>query len=252
MSSDCSVVIAAAGVGSRLGLNLPKALVEVNGRTVLERLLTTCLTDVADIRLVVGFRADEVIAHALSIRRDIIIVRNPSFRETSVRHSFWLATRHLRKECIVIDGDLVIDPDSFAAFQVQASRPDVHSLVGVSPAASEDAVFARVDEQRRLRAFSRQDAGPYEWCGVAKLPASVFEARTEYVFEAIETVLPAQAFLLRTAEVDTRRDLDAARRFALELDDREANQLQAASGPSALSDSPDARATTISRALLST
>ena len=41
-------MIAAAGIGSRLGMNLPKSLVEINGRTVLERLLTECLHDVAD------------------------------------------------------------------------------------------------------------------------------------------------------------------------------------------------------------
>ena len=65
MSSDFTVVIAAAGIGSRLGMNLPKSLVEINGRTVLERLLTECLHDVADVRLVVGFRADEVVGRPL-------------------------------------------------------------------------------------------------------------------------------------------------------------------------------------------
>ena len=93
MSSDFTVVIAAAGIGSRLGMNLPKSLVEINGRTVLERLLTECLHDVADVRLVVGFRADEVMAHARSVRNDLVFVRNPAFRDTGVRHSFWLASR---------------------------------------------------------------------------------------------------------------------------------------------------------------
>lgn len=216
MSSDLTVVIAAAGIGSRLGMNLPKALVDVNGQTVLERLLTTCLADVKDIRLVVGFRAEEVTAHALSIRSDIVIVRNPSFRDTSVRHSFWLASRHTRNPCLFIDGDMLIDPASFTAFREEAERAEV--LVGVSAAASEDAVYADVDQHGLLQRFSRKPGWAHEWCGVAKLPPSLFETDTEYVFGCIEQVLPAPSFVLRTAEVDTRQDLDAARAFARELD----------------------------------
>lgn len=218
MLSDCTVVIAAAGIGSRLGMNMPKALVEIQGKTVLERLLTTCLADMPDVRLVVGFREDEVTAHALSIRKDLIIVRNPNFRETSVRHSFWLAARHVRRDLIIVDGDMLIDPGSFRAFRARATEPDAHALIGVSPAASEDAVYAQLDPRGQLQAFSRQTHCPHEWCGVAKLPARVFDSSHGYVFEAIEPILPAPAFVLRAAEIDTRRDLDAAKAFAKELD----------------------------------
>ena len=218
MSSDLTVVIAAAGIGSRLGMNLPKALVEVQGRTVLERLLTTCLAEVKDIRLVVGFRADEVSAHALSIRKDIIIVRNPSFRDTSVRHSFWLGSRHATAPCLFIDGDMLIDPASFQAFMREARQTEV--LVGVSRAASEDAVYAEVDDHGLLQRFSRQPGWAHEWCGVAKLPPSLFQTDVEYVFQCIDRVLPAPSFALSTAEVDTRQDLEAAQRFARALDAR--------------------------------
>jgi choline kinase len=218
MSSDLTVVIAAAGIGSRLGMNLPKALVDIHGRTVLERLLTDCLADVKDIRLVVGFRADEVMAHARSIRKDIIMVRNPAFRDTSVRHSFWLASRHTQAPCLFIDGDMLVDPDSLHAFRQAAEHTEV--LVGVSPATSEDAVYAEVDEQGLLRRFSRQPGWAHEWCGIAKLPPSLFHGQTEYVFQCIEPVLPAPAFLLKAAEVDTRKDLEAAKAFARELDAR--------------------------------
>ncbi len=165
MSSDFTVVIAAAGIGSRLGMNLPKSLVEINGRTVLERLLTECLHDVADVRLVVGFRADEVMAHARSVRNDLVFVRNPAFRDTGVRHSFWLASRHVSQPCLFIDGDMLIDPESFRDFRRAAEKTE--ALIGVTPSTSEDAVYADVDAQGMLQRFSRKDRWAHEWCGVA-------------------------------------------------------------------------------------
>jgi choline kinase len=227
MSSDLTVVIAAAGIGSRLGMNLPKAMVDIHGRTVLERLLTDCLADVRDIRLVVGFRADEVMAHARSIRKDIIMVRNPAFRDTSVRHSFWLASRHAQQPCLFIDGDMLIDPASLQAFRQAAEQTEV--LVGVSPSSSED-VYADVDEKGLLRRFSRQAGWAHEWCGVAKLPPALFQGHSEYVFECIERVLPAPAFLLKAAEVDTRKDLEAAKAFARQLDAQRDRQMAALAG----------------------
>lgn len=218
MSSDFTVVIAAAGIGSRLGMNLPKSLVEINGRTVLERLLTECLHDVADVRLVVGFRADEVMAHARSVRNDLVFVRNPAFRDTGVRHSFWLASRHVSQSCLFIDGDMLIDPESFRDFRRAAEKAE--ALIGVTPSASEDAVYADVDAQGMLQRFSRKDRWAHEWCGVAKLPPQLFNGQGEYVFQCIERILPAPAFTLRAAEIDTRQDLEVAKAFARELDAR--------------------------------
>lgn len=81
------IIIAAAGLGSRLGHGKPKALIEVGGRTVIERMLTDCLSDEKDIRVVVGFQEQEVIDHVRSIRPDVIFVRNPDFRDGAARRS---------------------------------------------------------------------------------------------------------------------------------------------------------------------
>ena len=55
-----TVIISCAGVGSRLGLNIPKCLVEINNKSLLEFQLEQ-LQDVDDIRVVVGYKKDLVI-----------------------------------------------------------------------------------------------------------------------------------------------------------------------------------------------
>jgi choline kinase len=217
MPADLPILIAAAGIGSRLGMNMPKCLVEVHGRSLLERLLVDVLADERDVRVIVGFRADEVIAKARSVRNDLLFVRNPSFRDTSVRHSFWLAARHVTGPCIIIDGDMLVEPDSWRAFRAEAQRHE--TLVGVAAASTTDAVFADVDVLgQQVRRFTRRDRLGHEWCGVAKLSPRLFERQTEYVFECIEPILPAPVFELDTAEVDTQQDLRLAVQFAQRID----------------------------------
>lgn len=218
MQSDIPVLIAAAGIGSRLGMNMPKCLVEVNGRSLLERLLADVLAEERDVRLIVGFLADEVIAAARKVRDDVIIVRNPSFRDTSVRHSFWLAARHIDESCIVIDGDTLIDPRSYRAFRQAAEHTS--TLVGLTPTQTTDAVFASAGgNPLEVTGFSRVQAARHEWCGVAKLPSRTFAEPNDYVFQCIERLLPAPAYVLDVAEVDTQADLANACAFAKRIDD---------------------------------
>ncbi len=75
MSSVKSVVISCAGVGSRLGLATTKALVDVGGISIIGRQLEM-LRDVEDIRVVVGYQAQDVIIEARKYRNDIIFVYN--------------------------------------------------------------------------------------------------------------------------------------------------------------------------------
>ena len=76
------VVIACAGFGSRLGKKMPKCLVQVKGRTLLSYLLEMT-QEIEDVRVVVGFHAEDVIAEALRCRPDVKIV---SKRKYGVDH----------------------------------------------------------------------------------------------------------------------------------------------------------------------
>lgn len=73
MSSVKSVVISCAGIGSRLGLGLTKALVQINGRSLISWQLEL-FKDVEDIRIVIGFQANDIIEEVRKHRQDVIFI----------------------------------------------------------------------------------------------------------------------------------------------------------------------------------
>ncbi|WP_256221923.1 NTP transferase domain-containing protein [Pseudomonas sp. NBRC 111127] len=119
MSLVKHVVISAAGIGSRLGLNKPKCLVEVAGRSLLDWHLSR-LQWAETVWLVVGFHEEDVIEHAIALRPDLIVVRNPDYARTNTLQSIYRVSRHLRERMLVLDADTVMEPESFKAF-LQAS-----------------------------------------------------------------------------------------------------------------------------------
>ena len=75
MPSIKSVVISCAGIGSRLGLGLTKALVKINGQSLIS-LQLKMFKDVEDVRIVVGFQANDIIEEVLKYRKDVVFVFN--------------------------------------------------------------------------------------------------------------------------------------------------------------------------------
>lgn len=65
--SDAVTVVSAAGLGTRLGLNKPKSLVEVAGKPVLQWQLEM-LRDVEDVIVVAGFQAKAVVELVRDLR----------------------------------------------------------------------------------------------------------------------------------------------------------------------------------------
>jgi L-glutamine-phosphate cytidylyltransferase len=98
-------VILAAGRGSRLGRHTddrPKCLVEVAGRTLLDRHLATLAeAGIAEIAVVTGYQAARVKAQAPAT------FHAPRWHETNMVVSLTAATRWLREQpCLVAYGDI--------------------------------------------------------------------------------------------------------------------------------------------------
>jgi len=96
--SEITAVILAAGLGSRLGgrtTDLPKALVPVNGRPILEyqfRALSTC--GIRKVGVVVGHASQAIRDFVRSWRSEgihIDLVENPEYATSNSAHSFWHA-----------------------------------------------------------------------------------------------------------------------------------------------------------------
>lgn len=195
-------VIAAAGLGSRLGRGHPKCLLEVQGISILQRQLRL-LEHVPDVRVVVGFEEKQVIAAARAVRTDVIFVRNPAFRSTSTLQSYAMGASGLAKDCLFMDADILFEPQSFSAFlgTCQPNEP----LIGVTAAKTTDAVFAHLDGSTLTR-FSRTDRAPNEWANLCWLPARFCEGGTGAVFELLADALPLQYRMIESFEIDTPED----------------------------------------------
>lgn len=199
-----NAVIAAAGLGSRLGHGKPKCLVEIDGVSILSHLLSL-LTDVEDVRVVIGFEERAVISEIKRIRPDVIAVRNPDFRSTTTLHSYAAGARYLKGDCLFMDGDILFEPDSFRRF-VATCKPDSPRLA-ITKTKTKDAVFLDLEGEMVTR-LRRGEPSEYEWANVAWLPVRFFQQlENTPVFEHLGQYMPIEAGILTSYEIDTETDL---------------------------------------------
>lgn len=194
-------------MGSRMGLGIPKCLIEVGGRPIIAHLLDR-LAEVEDVRIVVGFDAPNVMRRIRDIRRDVTFVVNPSYRMTTTLHSYVMGGAHLRTPALYMDADILFEPSSFRAFLEGAGAAPETPLIAVTEAKTQDCVYAHVDEAMRITGFSREAPGPFEWANLAWLPPGVLEAKPCAVYEQLATRLPLQAREIESYEMDTPEDLE--------------------------------------------
>jgi len=232
-------VILAAGVSSRLyplTADTPKALLDVGGRAILDRLLDG-LADAGVRRAVVvtGYRADRIAAHLAATRPRIPVetVINPAFASTNNAASLSLARAATGSEQFVVcDGDVVFSRSPFPA--LVAARYDSAVVVDRAAVLDDEAMKVAVDSQSRITRLSKQldaksSAGesigiqkvggaalPALWSALDELLAT--RAATAYYEDAFQLLIdrgvpfgmsPIESGTWR--EVDDAADLEAAR-----------------------------------------
>lgn len=216
MQPVTSAVIAAAGLGSRLGAGMPKCLIEIEGRNILTRLVDILSRHVSAIHVVIGYREELVVEYCARHHRDVVLVRNPDYRTTNTAQSFALGAQHLSGKTLFLDGDLLLSATSVAGFIDAAASHQI--LVGLTDPKSENTVYASGatdGETIRLNGFSRTVATPYEWANIVSGPSTLMDGATNYVFERLIEHLPLPGRNIELAEVDTAADLQAALKSGL-------------------------------------
>ena len=115
-------VILAAGMGTRLmplTKEIPKALLEINETTLLERMIRNCIAaDISEFIVIVGYNRDKVIdlCPALAEKYDIEIktLVNEQYDVTNTSVSTYIASRFIEEnpqDFILVNGDNVVDPE---------------------------------------------------------------------------------------------------------------------------------------------
>jgi choline kinase len=205
-------VVAAAGMGTRLGLNIPKPLVKILDRSILSHQLEI-LSVFEEVRFVVGFKEHEIMAEVLKIRPDSIFVRNPNFFTTGSADSFSLATKELRHPALLIDGDTLVRPESFRAFL--ASYTSGGDLIGVTRTKTSNPVGVRLSlDSKTIYGFTSEEKMEFEWCGLAILndPSAIsMSSHGGYLYKHLESLLPLVFHIVEAEEVDTEADLERTR-----------------------------------------
>ena len=114
-------VILAAGMGTRLmplTKEIPKALLEINGMTLLERMIRNCIdAGVSRFIVIVGYNRDKVIdlcpKLAESYDVEITALENERYYVTNTSVSTYIASKFIEndpEDFILVNGDNVVDP----------------------------------------------------------------------------------------------------------------------------------------------
>jgi len=110
-------IILASGIGKRLlplTEKVPKPLIEINGITLLERMIQSLIENkVTDIIITTGSLEEKIKGFVKNKYPDLKVtyVKNPIFEETNYIYSLWL-TKDIVKDddVILLHGDLIYDP----------------------------------------------------------------------------------------------------------------------------------------------
>lgn len=206
MSTTKSIIISCAGTGSRLGLGQTKALININGKSLIHWQLEA-LKKIEDVRIVVGYQATEVIKEVLKIRKDIIFIFNHDYYETKTGASYYLGAKHANKYAIEWDGDLLVHPKD-----IQKILDIEEEFVAYSKISSEEAVYVKTNDNGDVVSFSKKN-GDFEWTGPACIKKNKIKNTSKNVFNQIEKYLPIKGILIRAMDIDTYSDYKKAIKF---------------------------------------
>ena len=206
MSSAKSVIISCAGLGSRLGLATTKALININGKSLICWQLDL-LKDVEDVRVVVGFQAKDVIEEVRKYRKDVIFIYNHNYFETKTGASFFLGAKDGNEYAIELDGDLLVHPDDMK-FLLETDG----EWIAYAEKMSDDAVLVKTNQVGDVLSFSREK-GDYEWTGPCCIKKDKLKYSFDHVFNQLEPYLPMKGIKIRACDIDTYEDYQRALEF---------------------------------------
>lgn len=206
MTMERTVIISCAGMGNRLGLHTTKALIDVEGKTLIRRHLEM-LNDEKDVRVVVGYQADKVIEEVKKYREDVTFVYNYDYETTKTGDSVVLAAKNANEYVLSLDGDLLIHPEDMQ----KILNCDFEFVSGGDVESDEPWLLQTFQEcgNEYVSAFTKE-SGTYEWNGITQIKSEKIQNGKGHVFHLVEPHLPLPFLEVRTREIDTMNDYERA------------------------------------------
>ena len=224
-----SGLILAAGFGSRLGHDMPKALIAwgAKGKTILDHQLERLAeAGVAETWVVIGFQAERIRAH-LKGRSGVHFVENKKYMDTNTAKSMLLGLKAIPAGGVVtLNGDVVFDGGIIGLL---TGKADTTSLAVDPRVCGDEEIKYRVRDGR-LQALNKQTHGEGEAVGINFIAAQdrdllmtalAYAEDQSYFERGIESMLPYTKRRVRCVAIGDRRameidfpeDLEAARRL---------------------------------------
>ena len=210
---NITVIICCAGMGTRLGIGTTKALVDIAGVPLIIRQLKL-LDEFDDIRVVVGFDAERVINTVREYRKDIMFVCNYEYEHNGPADSLKKALLGSREYIITLDGDTVMNPNSFKQFVNFQNE-----CIAVTEEASCETIGALV-HNGMVEALTKT-SGNMQWSGITKVKKNKLQGKSSHVYELLAPYLPMPAFPLGLREINIPKDYENAMEWFIRENDGE-------------------------------
>ena len=222
-------VILAAGMAKRLRPltdTKPKCLLEVGGKTLLQRTVDAMLSaNIREFVVVTGYRAEMIRDFLASHYQDLSIrfIDNPDYAHNNNIFSLWLAMEQLHgQEVLLMDSDILCDPEAVrrvAAQECSALAMQRHEL-------GEEEMKIVVDGEGRITEISktcRVEDAVGESVGIEKITSSYGEAlyqelRGMVLDEGLIDIFYERAFERLIPQGHTFKVVDTTDLFSYELD----------------------------------
>lgn len=209
MSSVKSVIITCAGIGSRLGLSTTKALINIHGSSLIQWQLEL-FEKVEDLRIVIGFQANDVVQEVRKYRSNVTFVYNHNYFDTKTGASYYLGARDGNEYAIEYDGDLLVHPDDMKMLLETDGE-----WIAYAEKKSNNAVYVKINQIGDVISFSDKN-GDYEWTGPCCIKKDKLKYSSGHVFNQLEPSLPMKGIKIRACDIDTYDDYQRALEFIKE------------------------------------
>ena len=222
-------VILAAGMAKRLRPltdEKPKCLLEVGGKTLLQRTVDAMISaGIKEFVVVTGYRA-EMIREFLTVNYQLSIINyidNVDFEHNNNIFSLWLAMQKLHgQEVLLMDSDILCDPEAVR----RVARKTNPALAMQQHELGEEEMKIVVDADNRITEISktcRVEDAVGESVGIEKMTADYSEALYRELDQMIEKeglidIFYERAFERLIPQGHTFKVIDTTRYFSYELD----------------------------------
>lgn len=153
-------IILAAGAGRRLGLDGPKSMIDVGGRSILRRQIDAFASiGVDDFVIVVGYQRERLVEHLAGLPGRFTFMINERFAETNTIYSLYCARQYIPGGFFYANADVVFDSRLVHRLAESAAPPSESESQALALPPEPEAQARALPSEPGARATGSSDLG---------------------------------------------------------------------------------------------